>query len=117
MRLLLLIPLAAMMLLLVAVPSGLATTEPGLIVGVDVALKPHTVTLSGKSVRRGFYVDFKVRNTTASRRSFSVAGETVAVPARKTRLLVVNFGVRGKYTYVSRLASGGAAIRGVFTVT
>jgi hypothetical protein len=30
---------------------------------------------------------------------------------------VVNFGVRGKYTYVSRLASGGAAIRGVFTVT
>src|SRR2546423_1769045 len=67
MRLLLLIPLTAMMLL-VAVPSALATTEPGLIVGVDVALKPHTVTLSGKSVRRGFYVDFKVRNTTASRR-------------------------------------------------
>jgi hypothetical protein len=116
MRLLLLIPLTAMMLL-VAVPSALATTEPGLIVGVDVALKPHTVTLSGKSVRRGFYVDFKVRNTTASRRSFSVAGETVAIPVRKTRLLVVNFGVRGKYTYVSRLASGGAAIRGVFTVT
>src|SRR3954454_335472 len=117
MRLLLLIPLAAMMLLmlLVAVPSGLATTEPGLIVGVDVALKTNAVTLWEKSVRRGFYVDFKVRNTTASRRSFSVAGETVAVPARKTRLLVVNFGVRGKYTYVSRLASGGAAIRGVFT--
>ena len=40
MRLLLLIPLTAMMLLLVAVPSALATTEPGLIVGVDVALKP-----------------------------------------------------------------------------
>ena len=116
MRLLLLIPLTATMLL-VAVPSGLATTEPGLIVGVDVALKPQTVTLSGKSVRRGFYVDFKVRNTTASRRTFSVAGEKVAIPARRTRLLVVNFGVRGKYTYVSRLASGGAAIRGIFNVT
>jgi hypothetical protein len=116
MRLLLLVPFTAMMLLLVAVPSALATTEPGLIVGVDVALKPHTVTLSGKSVRRGFYVDFKVRNTTASRRSFSVAGHTVAVPARKTRLLVIMFDVRGKFTYVSRLASG-RAIRGVFTVT
>jgi hypothetical protein len=105
------------MMLLIAVPSGLATTEPGLIVGVDVALKPQAVTLSAKSVRRGFYVDFKVRNTTASRRTFSVAGEKVAIPARKTRLLVVNFGVRGKYTYVSRLASGGAAIRGIFKVT
>ena len=108
--------LVTAMMLLVAVTSGLATTEPSLIVGVDVALKSHTVTLSAKSVRRGFYVNFKVRDTTARRRSFSVAGRTVAVPARKSRLLVIMFDVRGKYAYVSRLASGGA-IRGIFDVT
>jgi hypothetical protein len=108
--------LIALVLLVVAVPSGLATTAPSLFFGINVTLKPSTVTLSTKHVNRGYTVEFKIRNTTASRRSFSVAGRTVAVPARKVRLLAINFDVHGKYTYVARLASGGA-IRGIFRVT
>jgi hypothetical protein len=104
------------LLLLVAVPSGLATTQPDLIVGVDVALKTNAVTVTPKHVRRGYYVQFKVRNTTASRRLFTVAGRTIAIPARKLRYLVISFEVRGKYHYASRPPSG-SAVRGTFIVS
>ena len=102
--------------LVVAVPTGMATTEPDLLVGVDVALKPDAVTLSSTHVKRGHYVEFKLRNTTTSRRMFSLAGRTVTVPPRKFRFLVIMFDFRGKYAYMSRLASG-AAVRGTFTVS
>ena len=61
--------LLALMLAL-SVPAAHATTRPDLIVGVDVALRTKTVTLSSTQVRRGYYVQFKVRNTTSSRRIF-----------------------------------------------
>jgi len=99
----------------VAVPSALATTAPSLIFPVDVALKPNAVTLSTTRVARGYYVQFKVRNTTTSRRLFSVAGRTIAVPPRTFRFLVIMFGVRGKYTYVDHLGARGG-IRGIFRV-
>jgi hypothetical protein len=101
---------------LIAVPAALATTQPSLIVGVNVALTPNAVTLSAKQVRRGYYVEFKVRNATSSRRLFSVAGRTIAIPPRKFRYLVVNFLARGTYPYVSR-RSNGTAIRGTFRVS
>ena len=111
MRLLLLVAL----LLVIATPSATATTRPDFIVGVNVALKANAVTLSSKQVRRGYYVQFKIRNTTAKRTLFTLAGRTIAVPARKLRYLAINFGVRGKYRYVSRPAPG-VAIRGTFVV-
>jgi len=83
---------------------------------VNVALTPNAVTLSAKQVRRGYYVEFKVRNATPSRRLFSVAGRTIAIPPRKFRYLVINFLVRGTYPYVSR-RNNGAAIRGTFRVS
>jgi hypothetical protein len=110
-----LIGLVAALLVVVAVPKGPATTLPSLIFHVSVSLKPSTVTLSAKQVRRGNYVEFKVRNTTAQRRLFSVAGRTIAIPAGKYRLLVVSFDVRGRYSYVSR-STTGTAIRGTFRV-
>ena len=58
-----------------------------------------------------------MRNTTSSRRIFSVAGRTIAVPPRKFRYLAINFGVRGTYQYVSRGAAGSNAIRGTFRVS
>jgi hypothetical protein len=103
------------LLLVVAIPSAAATTQPDLIVGVNVGLKAHAVTLFPKQVARGRYVQFKVRNTTANRTVFTMAGRTIAVPAGKLRYLVINFGVRGKYHYVSR-PGAGAAIRGTFIV-
>ena len=92
-----------------------ATTLPSLTVYVTVALKAKTVKLSSHSVRRGNYVQFRVRNTTRHRRTFSVAGRSIAVPARKLRLMAVEFDVRGRYRYVSR--AGRTATRGVFRVS
>jgi hypothetical protein len=111
-------PLIALVLLMlvVAVPSGTATTLPSLILRVNVSLKPSVVTLSAKKVRRGNYVEFNVRNTTAKRRVFSVAGRTIAVPAGKNRLLVISFDVRGKYRYVSR-GTAGKPVGGTFVVS
>jgi hypothetical protein len=108
--------LLAALLLVIAIPSATATTQPDMIVGVNVGLKAHAVTLFPKQVARGRYVQFKVRNTTAKRTLFTLAGRTIAVPARKLRYLAINFGVRGKYRYVSRPAPG-VAIRGTFVVT
>ena len=109
------LPILIALWLTVAVPGALATTEPERIVGVDVVLKPTAVTLSSRTARRGSYVEFRVRNATARRRSFSVGGRTIAVPARKYRLLVVLFDVRGKYTYASGRAPGPPS-RGTFTI-
>jgi hypothetical protein len=110
-----LIGLVAALMLVVAVPSGTATTLPSLIFHVSVSLRPTTVTLSAKQVRRGNYVEFKVSNTTAKRRLFTVAARTISIPARSYRLLVVSFDVRGNYRYVSR-GTTGTAVRGTFRV-
>jgi hypothetical protein len=104
--------LLVLVMLVVAVPSALATTAPDKIVGVAVDLKPRTVTLSATHVPRGNYVQFRVRNTTATRRLFSVAGRTIAVPPRTFRFLVIMFGVRGTYAYASHPGA-----RGTFKVT
>jgi hypothetical protein len=98
----------------VAARAG-ATTQPSLIVPVKVSLTTHAVTLSQKQVNRGYYVEFGVRNATAARRVFTVAGRTIAVPPRKLRLLAIQFSVRGTYRYVSRGA--GTAVRGTFRVS
>ena len=106
--------LAAIVLSCGAASAG-ATTQPTLVVGVKVSLGKHAVTFSRKTFYRGYYVRFGVRNATASRRVFSVAGRTIAVPPRKLRLLAIEFDVRGRVTYVSRGA--GTAVRGSFRVS
>jgi hypothetical protein len=100
----------------VALPAGAAaTTEPSIVVGVDVSLAPHTVRVSPSAVRRGTYVRFNVRNTTSSRHVFRLAGRSIAVPARRNRFLVLFFDYRGRYTYMSR--GSGTTVRGIFRVT
>ena len=110
-------PIVALTLVLLAVlaSSASATTAPSLIVPVKVSLTTHAVTLSQKQVNRGYYVEFGVRNATATRRLFTVAGRTVAVPPLQLRLLAIAFCVRGTYRYVSRGA--GTAVRGTFRVS
>jgi hypothetical protein len=102
-------------LLAVVTSTASATTAPSLIVPVKVSLTTHAVTLSQKRVNRGYYVEFGVRNRTATRRLFSVAGRTVVVPPRKLRLLAIQFSVRGRYRYVSR--GPGTAVHGTFRVS
>ena len=96
--------------------SASATTEPSLTVRIDVGLTGKQVKLSQSSVRRGYYVQFRVRNTTLTRRTFSVAGRTIRVPAKKSRLMVVDFLVRGRYPYVSR-GTSSSAVHGLFRVS
>jgi hypothetical protein len=105
----------ALVLLAIVASSASATTEPSLIVPIKVSLTTHTVTISKKSVSRGYYAQFNVRNTTATRRVFTLAGRTIAVPPRKLRLLAIIFDVRGTFRYVSRGA--GTEIRGTFRVS
>ncbi len=107
--------LALPFLLLAILASGAsATTQPSLIIPIKVSLTTNAVTLSKKSVNRGYYAQFNVRNTTATRRVFTLAGRTIAVPPRKLRLLAMIFDVRGTFKYVSRGA--GTAIHGTFRV-
>jgi hypothetical protein len=110
-------PILALPLVLIAIlaSSASATTQPSLIVPVKVSLTTHAVTLSKKSVGRGYYVQFNVRNTTAVRRMFTLAGRTIAVPPRKLRLLAMIFDARGTFRYVSRGA--GTSVRGTFRVS
>jgi hypothetical protein len=91
--------------LTIALPAS-ATTAPDTVVPVDVALKSSGVTLSKMLAPRGSYVEFRVRNTTASRRAFSVAGRTIAIPAGSLRSLAIFFDARGRYGYASRVVSG-----------
>jgi hypothetical protein len=107
--------LAALLASLVLAPGAAATTAPELIVGVSVSLTSRTVQLSTKQVARGNYVEFRVRNRTAHRHLFTMAGRTIVVPARKLRLLAIMFDVRGTYRYVSR--GDGNAVRGTFRVS
>ena len=92
-----------------------ATTVPSLIVAVKVTLTPHAVSFSAKRAARGNYVRFHVRNTTAKRHTFSLAGRPIVVPARRDRFLVIYFDARGHYTYVSRTPQR-PAIHGTFLI-
>src|SRR3954468_2203405 len=94
--------------------SAEATTLPSVTVHVKVTITGHTLVLSRPSAARGYTVEFAVRNGTAQRRPFSVAGKTIAVPARKTRLTAVQFQARGKYAIVSRARA--SVVRGTFRV-
>jgi len=100
---------------LAAAGGGQATTLPSITVHVKVTLTARSLVLSRPSAARGYTVEFAVRNGTAKRRTFSVAGKTIAVPARKTRLTAVEFQARGKYPVISR--SPGSTVRGTFRVS
>ncbi len=106
---------AVVLALAAAASTAQATTAPELIVPVSVSITPKSVSLSSKQVARGNYVEFRVRNRTQRRHTFTLAGRSIVVPAQKLRLLAIMFSARGKYTYVSRGA--GNAIRGTFRVS
>jgi hypothetical protein len=82
-----------------------ATTEPALLMHVQVGLLPTKITLSSNHAARGLEVEFKVRNRTAAKRIVSIAGKTIVVPARKLRITAVSFQARGRYKVVSRTAT------------
>jgi len=92
-----------------------ATTEPSLTLRIDVSLTTTKVKLSPAEIRRGYYALFRVRNTTPKQRTFTMAGRTIAIPAKTMRSMVVDFLVRGHYRYASR--GERSAVRGIFRVS
>jgi hypothetical protein len=107
--------LAAAAVLGAGAATSSATTAPELILNVDVALTAKKVSFNPGFARRGNYVQFRVMNRTPARRTFSVAGRNIAIPARKVRFMAIEFDVRGRYHYVSR--SGSRTFRGFFRVS
>jgi hypothetical protein len=92
-----------------------ATTEPEILMHVKVSLLPSKITLSSNYAARGLEVEFRVRNQTAAKRVFSVAGKTITIPPRALRITAISFQARGRYTVVSRI--GTKRIKTYFRVT
>lgn len=88
-----------------AAATARATTEPALLMHVKVALLPTKITLSSNFAARGLEVEFTVRNKTASRHVFSIAGKTMVVPAKAVRITAISFQARGRYKVVSRVGT------------
>ena len=97
----------------IAATSG-ATTRPSLLMHVSVKLTTSTISLSTDRASRGDEVQFAVRNRTSARRTFSVAGKTIAVPAKALRLTAISFHARGRYRVVS--LRGTSRVTAVFRV-
>lgn len=95
--------------------SARATTLPSTFIHVDVALKPSAVTLVPRSAPRGYTVEFAVRNRTSHRRSFSLGGKRIVVPAKTLRIFGFEFDRRGTYRFTSR--GPGRVLRGTFRVS
>lgn len=95
--------------------SARATTLPSTFVHVQVALKSASVTLAPRSAPRGYTVEFAVRNRTAHRRTFTLAGKRIVVPARRLRYFGFEFQRRGAYRYTSNGA--GRVVRGTFRIS
>jgi hypothetical protein len=92
-----------------------ATTEPGLLMHVKVQLLPSRIALSSTYAARGLEVEFSVRNKTAAKRYFTVAGKTIVVPAKALRITAISFQARGRYKVVSRV--GAKRVTTIFRVT
>lgn len=107
--------LTALLIACCAAATGRATTEPSLLMHVKVGLLPAKITLSSRQAARGLEVEFRVRNWTAARHYFSIAGKTIAVPAKALRITAISFQARGRYTVVSR--AGARRVTTIFRVT
>ena len=95
--------------------TALATTEPALLLHVKVGLTQSAISLSSSRAARGMEVEFRVRNQTATRRTFSIAGKTIVVPAKALRITAVSFQARGRYAVVSRTSK--SRVTATFRVT
>jgi hypothetical protein len=98
-----------------AAATAHATTEPALLMHVKVQLLPGKISLSSTTAARGLEVEFNVRNRTATKRIFSVAGKTIVVPAKALRITAISFQARGRYQVVSR--AGSRRVTTTFRVT
>jgi len=101
-----LVVLALAAVIAVASASGApATTEPIMIVPIQVSLTNTQAVLDDKVVDRGSVVQFRIRNKSSVKRTFSIGGLGAAVKPRGTATILVSFDTRGKFPFVSRAAT------------
>jgi len=101
-----LIVLALPAALAVASASGApATTQPIAIVPIQVSLTNTRAALDLKVVKRGSVVQFRIRNKSSVKQTFSVGGLRAAVKPRANATILVSFDTRGRFLFVSRAAT------------
>ena len=101
-----LVVLALAAVVTVASATGASTTtEPIMIVPIQVSLTNQQAVLDDKVVERGSVVQFRIRNKSSVKRTFTIGGFKAAVNPRGNATLLISFDTRGKFPYVSRAAT------------
>lgn len=99
----------------VAASAPPLTTEPVQIVAVNVTLTDQRVALDVTGIGFQNTAQFRVRNRSATARTFAIGGQKLRVAPKGYRILLITFELRGKYPYA---VTPGAktTYRGVFRV-
>lgn len=94
-----------------------STTEPVRIYPFGITIQEETVKLPSPAVIPfESFAQFRIHNTTPHHRTFSIGGQTVTVRSKGSRILIIEFNLRGKYAYVSKGPKGAKVFRGVIRV-
>ena len=101
-----LVVLALAAVVTVASATGASTTtEPIMIVPIQVSLTNQQAVLDDKVVDRGSVVQFRIRNKSSVKRTFTIGGFQAAVKPHGNATILISFDTRGKFPYVSRAAT------------
>ena len=101
-----LVVLALAAVIAVASASGApATTEPIMIVPIQVSLTNTQAVLDDKVVDRGSVVQFRIRNRSSVKRTFTIGGFKAAIQPHGNATILISFDTRGRFPYVSRAAT------------
>jgi hypothetical protein len=96
--------------------TGPATTEPVQIYPFGITIQERAVKLQHHAIPFDSFTQFRIRNTTPHKRTFSIGGQTVAVRAKGGRILIIQFAARGKYPFTSKGPKGTRTLRGTIPV-
>ena len=101
-----LVVLALAAVVTVASATGASTTtEPIMIVPIQVSLTSQQAVLDDKVVDRGSVVQFRIRNKSSVKRTFTIGGFQATVKPHGNATILISFDTRGKFPYVSRAAT------------
>lgn len=101
-----LVVLALAAVVTVASATGASTTtEPIMIVPIQVSLTSQQAVLDDKIVDRGSVVQFRIRNKSSVKRTFTIGGFQAVVKPHGNATILISFDTRGTFPYVSRAAT------------
>jgi len=101
----LVVPVLAAVVTAASATGASNTTEPIMIVPIQVSLTNQQAVLDDKVVDRGSVVQFRIRNKSSVKRTFTIGGFKAAIKPRGNATILISFDTRGKFLYVSRAAT------------